>query len=277
MKKSATPSSSSRPCLPLEPERRVTELSSAQFTAPQINNAGALVGTPSQDMELALGAGEEHVLDRRRGRRHPSILGQTNTVARHRDTRRAKASPARRSGLSGSFVGLTPTGRFLVPYRAPGMKVSVATYGCGGVRGRCSRVDDGGDRRGRPGGDDGGAAAGAGGDRGDGAGEARRFPAGFPRGHGACVDGGAAGRARPGRGVSRTAAKQVDQCVAARHGFAAGACRYLRGVAGAVQLRGDGAAVGSVEPARRGRRGGSRRSGCACAPTRPASSSPTAG
>ena len=36
-----------------------------------------------------------------------------------------------------------------------------------------------------------------------------------------CVDGGAAGRARPGRAVSGTAAKQVDRCVAARHRFAA--------------------------------------------------------
>src|SRR6202011_2744200 len=57
--------------------------------------------------------------------------------------------------------------------------------------------------------------------------------AGFLRDFGG--DGGTAGRARPGRGVLRTAAKQVDRSVAARHGSAARAYRYLRGVAGAVQ------------------------------------------
>ncbi len=111
--------------------------------------------------------------------------------------------------------------------------------------------------RGRPGRDDAGAAAGPGRGRGDRAREARRLPAGLPRGHRAPHHPGPARRPGAGRAVRRAAAEpgrrgrdpgRAGRCAADREHVPAAPGR------GSSPLRRARPAVGPAEPARRGRR-----------------------
>lgn len=84
-----------------------------------------------------------------------------------------------------------------------------------------------------------------------GLGEARRLSARLPWRHGASLDPGAVGRSRPGRALRPSAATSGDRGpAAARRGRFAGHRLGHQRATGAVQLRGDGAAMGPAEPPR---------------------------